>query len=49
MNRNRALPSVRCIEGDVGTLFRDGGFEYPVSLAPYRRRRLLVRLHRDAA
>lgn len=35
---------------DVGTLFRDGGFEYPVSLAPYRTgSAFLIRLHRDAA
>lgn len=35
---------------DVGALFRDGGFEYPVSLAPYRTgSAFLVRLHRDAA
>lgn len=34
----------------VSTLFRDGGFEYPVSLAPYRTgSAFLVRLHRDAA
>ena len=34
----------------IGTLFRDGGFDYPVSLAPYRTgSAFLVRLHRDAA
>ena len=38
------------LRDDVGTLFRDGGFEYPVSLAPYRTgSAFLVRLHRDAA
>ncbi len=38
------------IEGDVGRLFRDGGFDYPVSLAPYRTgSAFLVRLQRDAA
>ena len=38
------------LKDDVGTLFRDGGFEYPVSLAPYRTgSAFLVRLHRDAA
>jgi pyridinium-3,5-biscarboxylic acid mononucleotide sulfurtransferase len=38
------------LRDDVGTLFRDGGFEYPVSLAPYRAgSAFLVRLHRDAA
>jgi hypothetical protein len=31
-------------------LFRDGGFDYPVSLAPYRTgSAFLVRLQRDAA
>jgi uncharacterized protein len=35
---------------NVGALFRDGGFAYPVSLAPYRTgSAFLVRLHRDAA
>ena len=35
---------------NVGTLFRDGGFEYAVSLAPYRTgSAFLVRLQRDAA
>ena len=34
----------------VGTLFRDGGFDYPVALAPYRTgSAFLVRLQRDAA
>jgi len=38
------------LKDDVGMLFRDGGFEYPVSLAPYRTgSAFLVRLHRDAA
>lgn len=38
------------LRNEVGTLFRDGGFEYPVSLAPYRTgSAFLVRLHRDAA
>lgn len=38
------------IENDVGSLFREGGFDYPVSLAPYRTgSAFLVRLHRDAA
>ena len=38
------------IHGEVGTLFRDGGFDYPVSLAPYRTgSAFLVRLQRDAA
>lgn len=35
---------------DVGALFRDGGFEYAVSLAPYRTgSAFLVRQQRDAA
>ena len=38
------------IEDEVGSLFRDGGFDYPVSLAPYRTgSAFLVRLQRDAA
>ncbi len=38
------------IEDGVGSLFRDGGFDYPVSLAPYRTgSAFLVRLQRDAA
>jgi uncharacterized protein len=38
------------IKDEVGTLFRDGGYEYPVSLAPYRTgSAFLVRLQRDAA
>jgi len=38
------------LKNDVGTLFRDGGFEYPVSLAPYRTgSAFLVRLQLDAA
>ena len=38
------------LRDNVGTLFRDGGFEYAVSLAPYRTgSAFLVRLHRDAA
>lgn len=35
---------------DIGRLFRDGGFDYPVSLAPYRTgSAFLVRVQRDAA
>lgn len=38
------------IEEDIGALFRDGGFDYAVSLAPYRTgSAFLVRMHRDAA
>ena len=38
------------LRDDVGTLFRDGGFDYPVALAPYRTgSAFLVRLQRDAA
>jgi len=38
------------LERDVGTLFRNGGFDYAVSLAPYRTgSAFLVRLQRDAA
>jgi len=38
------------LKSNVGELFRDGGFEYPVSLAPYRTgSAFLVRLQRDAA
>ncbi len=38
------------LTSNVGTLFRDGGFEYAVSLAPYRTgSAFLVRLQRDAA
>jgi uncharacterized protein len=38
------------LKDDVSTLFRDGGFECPVSLAPYRTgSAFLVRLQRDAA
>jgi uncharacterized protein len=37
------------ITADVGTLFRDGGFDYPVTLAPYRTgSAFLVHLQRDA-
>ena len=37
------------ITADVGTLFRDGGFDYPVTLAPYRTgSAFLVQLQRDA-
>jgi len=37
------------IAADVGTLFRDGGFDYPVTLAPYRTgSAFLVHLQRDA-
>jgi pyridinium-3,5-biscarboxylic acid mononucleotide sulfurtransferase len=40
----------KALRDNVGMLFRDGGFEYPVSLAPYRTgSAFLVRLHRDAA
>ena len=38
------------IHSEVGALFRGGGFEYAVSLAPYRTgSAFLVRLHRNAA
>ena len=38
------------LRDSVGTLFRDGGFDYPVALAPYRTgSAFLVRLQRDAA
>jgi pyridinium-3,5-biscarboxylic acid mononucleotide sulfurtransferase len=38
------------LRADVRMLFRDGGFDYPVSLAPYRTgSAFLVRLQRDAA
>lgn len=38
------------IENRIATLFRDGGFDYPVSFAPYRTgSAFLVRLQRDAA
>ena len=38
------------LKDDVGTLFRDGGFDFSVSLALYRTgSAFLVRLHRDAA
>jgi uncharacterized protein len=38
------------VAADVGTLFRDGGFDYPVRLAPYRTgSAFLVRRQRDAA
>jgi uncharacterized protein len=38
------------IERDVGTVFRKGGFDYPVSLAPYRTgSAFLVRLQRSVA
>jgi uncharacterized protein len=38
------------IASEVCALFRDGGYEYPVSLAPYRTgSAFLVRLQRDAA
>lgn len=40
----------RELEHEVGRLFRDGGFDYPVSLAPYRTgSAFLVRLQRTAA
>ena len=38
------------LSASVGRLFSDGGFDHPVSLAPYRSgSAFLVRLHRDAA
>jgi uncharacterized protein len=38
------------LQEGVGTLFRDGGFDYPVTLAPYRTgSAFLVRQQRDAA
>ena len=38
------------LSAQVGRLFSDGGFDYPVSLAPYRSgSAFLVRLQRDAA
>lgn len=38
------------LRSDVGTIFREGGFASPVSLAPYRTgSAFLVRLQRDAA
>ena len=38
------------LRDEIGELFRNGGFEYPVSLAPYRTgSAFLVRLQRDAA
>ena len=38
------------LRDDIGTLFREGGFDYPVALAPYRTgSAFLVRLQRDAA
>ena len=44
------LAARAAIASEVGALFRDGGFEYPVSLAPYRTgSAFLVRLQRDAA
>lgn len=43
-------PARDALQADVGTLFRDGGFDYPVSLAVYRTgSAFLVRLHRDVA
>ncbi|HWA12698.1 MAG TPA: hypothetical protein VHA15_06375 [Burkholderiales bacterium] len=43
-------PARQAIEGEIGALFREGGFEYPVSLAPYRTgSAFLVRLQRSAA
>jgi uncharacterized protein len=43
-------PARRGIERDIGNLFRDGGFDYAVSLAPYRTgSAFLVRLQRTAA
>jgi hypothetical protein len=38
------------LSAQVGRLFSDGGFDYPVSLAPYRNgSAFLVRVQRDAA
>jgi len=38
------------IENRIGSLFRDGGFDYPVAFAPYRTgSAFLLRLQRDAA
>ena len=38
------------LRAEIGELFRNGGFEYPVSLAPYRTgSAFLLRLQRDAA
>jgi hypothetical protein len=39
------------MKSEVGSLFKEGGFDYPVTLAPYRTgSAFLVRLHqRDAA
>jgi uncharacterized protein len=38
------------IENRIGSLFRDGGFDYPVSFSPYRTgSAFLLRLQRDAA
>ena len=43
-------PAREGIEGDVGRLFREGGFDYAVTLAPYRTgSAFLVRLQRNAA
>jgi uncharacterized protein len=43
-------PAREGIESEIASLFRDGGFDYPVSLAPYRTgSAFLVRVHRDAA
>src|SRR6266403_138103 len=47
-----ALDSSRrqSLSAQVGRLFSDGGFDYPVSLAPYRSgSAFLVRVQRDAA
>ncbi len=44
------IPARASIESEIASLFRDGGFDYPVSLAPYRTgSAFLVRLQRDAA
>jgi pyridinium-3,5-biscarboxylic acid mononucleotide sulfurtransferase len=38
------------LTAEIGRLFKDGGFDYPVSLAPYRTgSAFLVRVQRDAA
>jgi uncharacterized protein len=43
-------PARQAIEGEVGRLFREGSFDYEVSLAPYRTgSAFLVRLQRSAA
>jgi len=45
-----AATARNAIESRIASLFRDGGFDYPVSFAPYRTgSAFLVRLQRDAA